>query len=258
MIKLFPIPAFHDNYIWAIINTDNNKVVVVDPGSDTAVFAALAKNNWQLSGILITHHHWDHTGGIEKLVEKYPVPVYGPDNKKISSITHKLIENDKVFQNDLNICFTTLEVPGHTQDHIAYYSPQILLCGDTLFTGGCGKIFEGTAKEMYQSLMKLAQLPDDTAVYCAHEYTLNNLIFAKTVEPENEVLIQRLQKTQQQRKLLQCTVPSTLLLEKQTNPFLRCHLDTVWKSAEQHSSKSLSSPSDVLAVIRKWKDKFNI
>jgi len=215
------IPAFSDNYFWLLHN--QQQAVVVDPGAAAPVINKLQQHNLQLCAILITHHHADHTGGLSKLLQNAAVPVYGPANKSITNITHSLHQGDTVHISELDADFEILEIPGHTADHIAYYGDRRLFCGDTLFCGGCGRLFEGTPEQMYHSLQKLAALPSDTHVYCAHEYTLANLNFALSVDNENLQLQQRLRQTEQLRQSGLITVPSTLADEIATNPFLRCH-----------------------------------
>jgi len=210
-----------------------------------------------LAGIVITHHHPDHTGGINTLLEYNRVPVYGPSGGSVPQVTHPLNNGDSLsLENGLQ--FQVLAVPGHTLDHIAYYSAnaQTLFCGDTLFAGGCGRLFEGTATQMYHSLQSLAQLPGDTRVYCAHEYTLANLKFAQAVERDNPALLRRVKQDTATRQRNQPTVPTTIALELATNPFLRSHVPEVRAAAEQFSGKSLSDPAEVLGAVRAWKDQF--
>ncbi len=254
MIKVSYVPAFDDNYIWLIHKENDPHIVIVDPGDARPVLAAIASEGYIPVAILVTHHHGDHIGGIHRLLQDYPVPVYGPANENISAISHPVGEGEQVAIDALDCVFDVIEVPGHTRGHIAYYSQKSLFCGDTLFTAGCGRLFEGTAEQMYQSLQKIAALPDDTQVYCAHEYTLDNLKFAKVVEPDSPALEQRLQQTLKARNQGLATVPAPLSLEKSTNPFLRCHLPNVIKAAENFSLKRLQSGADTFAIVRHWKD----
>lgn len=229
---------------------------VVDPGDATVVENELRKSNAELAGILITHHHHDHTGGIAELTKHRDIPVYGPDNN-ISFITHRVYEGDTVSLD--GVLFQVIATPGHTQDHIAYFSDTqqpVLFCGDTLFAGGCGRLFEGTPELMHQSLAKLSSLPEATKVYCAHEYTIDNLRFCSAVEPENTALQERVVADSSLRQHQQPTVPSTLAMELQTNPFLRCHIPAVIAAAEAHSGESLQDSPSILRVIRAWKDNF--
>lgn len=254
-IRVEPIRAFSDNYIWCL--HDGTHAVVIDPGQAEPVQAFLHQNNLQLSGILITHHHYDHTGGITKLVSMRPdIPVSGPEGGHIRGITHAVREDDTVTLPQLNCTFSVLAVPGHTLDHIAFYGHGALFCGDTLFNGGCGRLFEGSAQQMLQSLSKFQHLAEDTVVYCAHEYTQANLAFARAVEPDNETLAEYQQEVAQLRKKDRPTVPTRLSLQYQINPFLRAHEPTVAAAARQKSDESLTDEVSVFAAIRQWKDNF--
>ncbi len=259
MIEVYPIPAFQDNYLWLFHQRDSNRAYVVDPGDAAPVEATLKARDLQLAGILITHHHYDHIGGIEQLLNHHRVPVYGPHSNNIPAITHPLREGERI-ELDAGMCFRILEIPGHTLDHIAYFSQagdqSLLFCGDTLFAGGCGRLFEGTAAQMHRSLAKLAALPADTAIYCAHEYTLANLAFAQAVESDNAALNERIARDTATRKRGDPTVPSTLGLELATNPFLRCSHESVKSAAEEQAGGPLASPEEVLAAVRQWKDNF--
>ena len=259
MIHVKPISAFNDNYIWCLYDDISQQAVVVDPGDAKVVVAALAAMQLNLVAILITHHHFDHTGGIDELLAKYEVPVYGPLSDNISQITHHLAEADTL--SILGLDFTTLEIPGHTLDHIALYCEQddggpILFCGDTLFAGGCGRVFEGNPAMMLSSLKKLAELSVDARVYCAHEYTLANLAFANAVEPDNQALQQRISHDTDLRQQGLPTLPSTIAMELATNPFLRCDQSGVINSAKQQSQGDCDNSTAVFAAIRGWKDNF--
>lgn len=259
MIHIEPIPAFTDNYIWLLVDSDTSQAVVVDPGDAGPVEQALKEQNLQLEGILITHHHMDHIGGINQLLASHGhLPVYGPYSESIPQITHALGEGDNC--NILGLNFTVIAVPGHTLDHIALFTDQTpehpaLFCGDTLFAGGCGRIFEGDPQMMYTSLLRLAKLPGDTRVFCAHEYTLANLAFAQAVEPDNRALQQRIADCQSKRQDSIPTVPSTIAEEHATNPFLRCHLPEVQQAATQKGYQS-GDNWQVFATVRSWKDNF--
>lgn len=256
MIHIEPISAFSDNYIWCLHN-DNGEAVVVDPGDATPVIEFLARRSLELSGILITHHHFDHVGGLEQLLHHRAIPVFGPPDSA-PQISHKLADSDHA--QVLGLDFEVLAVPGHTLDHIAYFaaksSPPLLFCGDTLFAGGCGRLFEGTAEQMHRSLSKLTALPAETEVYCAHEYTLANLRFAQAVEPKNAALAQRVDSDSAKRKQNQPTVPSTIAVELATNPFLRSHVDEVRDSAGEYASIPLTDDVATFAAVRRWKDNF--
>lgn len=253
----YPIPAFTDNYIWALTNTASGQVCVVDPGDAEPVLKFLAHRNLQLSHILITHHHPDHTGGLLQLAEKFSPQVFGPDNPSIQGITDVLHEGDIARVWELQ--FRIIEVPGHTLDHIAYYSddesPPALFCGDTLFAAGCGRLFEGSPSQMHQSLDKLKSLPDDTLVYCTHEYTLANLKFASAADPDNTDLQARCQREQQKRDEDTPTLPSTIALERATNPFLRSDDSNILANLQSRGLNS-SDPVDSFAALRQWKDNF--
>lgn len=258
MLNVTPIPAFNDNYIWMIRLLGTNRVMVVDPGDANPVLKTLEQQELSLEGILITHHHNDHIGGLEKLLEHRKVPVYGPHNPSIKAITQRLSEGEQV--DVFGDTFKVLEVPGHTQDHIAFISqsrPQpLLFCGDTLFAGGCGRLFEGSAEQMYNSLTKLAKLPTDTAVFPAHEYTLANLRFALTVEGSNQALHDYQSWCQKQREAGLPTVPSSIANEHAINPFLRSNEPSVCTSVSQYCGQRLDNPISVFRETRAWKDHF--
>lgn len=255
---LYPLPIFQDNYVWMIINPAKTHCVVVDPGDGEAVHRYLVENKLSLSAILITHHHFDHVGGIEFLLKHHTVSVYGPKNESIPHCTHALSANDSIRLPDQDIIFKVLETPGHTLGHIVYYSSEagILLSGDTLFAAGCGRLFEGTATQLHDSLSVLAKLPGNTKVCCTHEYTLSNLSFALAVEPNNQELQNRFQKVTDIRKSNQCSLPSTIELEQKTNPFLRCNQPEAIDNVKRYAEHALSSEVDVFQAMRSWKDKF--
>jgi hydroxyacylglutathione hydrolase len=257
MLTIDPIAAFSDNYIWLIRNDHTNDAFVVDPGDAAPVEAALKERQLSLSGILITHHHLDHTGGLAQLRARYNPVVYGPANSAIEGIDHRVGGGDTV--QVLGETLSVMEVPGHTLDHIAYFhdgEPPILFCGDTLFAGGCGRVFEGTPPMMHESLQTLAALPTDTRVYCAHEYTLANLAFALAVEPDNAELQQRVADARATRAGNEPTVPSTLSLELKTNPFLRCNEPELLESLRSQGRLQGESGAAVFAAVRGWKDNF--
>jgi hydroxyacylglutathione hydrolase len=254
MITVKLINALSDNYIACLINPDNRQCVVVDPGDAAAVFKFLTHHNLILSGILITHHHWDHTNGIMGLLTTFDVPVYGPAIEPVTGMTHPLNDGDQVTLDNLDLMLKVIHVPGHTLGHIAYHNNQLLFAGDTLFTGGSGRIFEGTVEQMYTSLSTLAALNENTLLYCGHEYTAENLKFAQLVEPHNLDIQDRVQQVTQLREKKLPTIPAPLSIEKLTNPFLRCHHPDVTTAAEIHAGKILSTPQQVLGVIRQWKN----
>lgn len=255
------IKAFNDNYIWAISGQNNDKITLVDPGDAAVCIKYLEQNNVILTAILITHHHRDHVGGIKRLLEyakakAWPVTVYGPANENIAQLDVTLKENDTVSLTELDCQFTVLDLPGHTKGHIAYYNNQMVFCGDTLFSGGCGRLFEGTPEQMHQSLSKLANLSPDTLIYCAHEYTQSNLAFALAVEPNNSDLHHYIEKVTKKRQQNQATIPTNIAQELLINPFLRSHEPSIKLAAQTYSNQNQPSDSKVFSVIRGWKDNF--
>lgn len=256
MDNVLAIPAFRDNYIWLIHDDAHEQAVVVDPGEADPVFDTLEREELTLVGILITHHHPDHVGGVNALLAEYDVPVWGPARERIPGRTVALADGDRVAIEPLGLAFDVIDVPGHTAGHIAYHGHGMLFCGDTLFVGGCGRLFEGTPAQMLESLSRLRDLPGETRVYCAHEYTLANLRFALAVEPDNTALQQRMREVEQLREACRPTVPSTLASERAVNPFLRFDAPSVKASAERHAGKALESTVDVFAAVRGWKDRF--
>lgn len=255
-LSVQPVPAFNDNYLWLIHN--GKHAAVVDPGDAQPILDALAAKQLSLSAILLTHHHGDHVGGVERLLEHFAVPVFGPRNDRIASVTVPLSEGDAVDVPELALRFSVLDVPGHTLGHIAYYSANRgwLFCGDTLFAGGCGRLFEGTPAQMFASLNKLASLPDETQVYCAHEYTLSNLRFAKEAEPDNAYLLTRISNEQAKRDRGQPTIPSTIGLEKSTNPFLRSSQASIANKLIREQKVSSEEPIAIFAALREWKNTY--
>jgi len=253
-IQVTPIPAFQDNYLWLL---DNGRfAAVVDPGDAEPVLRHLGAHKLALSAILVTHHHGDHIGGVADLLARYPVPVFGPAEENIPDLTFRLREGDSVTVPGLGITFSILDVPGHTAGHIAYVGKGMLFCGDTLFACGCGRLFEGTAAQMAASLAKLAALPGDTRVYCAHEYTLSNIRFAEAVEPGNTALQERKVREIQKREKGMPTLPSSIALECDTDPFLRRWAPDVVASAERAAGRKLQQPQEVFGALREWKNHF--
>ncbi|MBJ7380612.1 MAG: hydroxyacylglutathione hydrolase [Polynucleobacter sp.] len=269
-LQVWPIPALQDNYIWCV--HDGQSAVVVDPGESAPVISFLQQNHLQLTGILITHYHADHIGGIESLLkwhssqvngDNLAIPVYGPAAEDIPFRTRALLEGDQVEFIKPALALGVLEVPGHTLGHIAYFAqargtePPRLFCGDTLFASGCGRLFEGTPTQMSESLAKFLALPSETLMFCTHEYTLSNIRFALAVEPNNADLLAWSSQAQAMRHSNQPTLPTTLGHERQVNPFLRCDQAPVIQAASQHANhRQLKNKAEVLAVVRAWKDQF--
>ncbi|KTD23412.1 hydroxyacylglutathione hydrolase [Legionella lansingensis] len=253
-MSILPIPAFNDNYIWLITDETGNKAFCVDPGDARPVIDFVTQNSIELTTILLTHHHYDHIGGVPELIRFNPnIVVYGPLDPRISHITHPLTENTTLSIATCN--FEVLNTPGHTSTHISLYEPSLgwLFCGDTLFSAGCGRVFDGTIAELHHSLQVLKALPADTNVFCAHEYTRQNLRFATLVEPDN-LKIQNYAK--ELAKHNQCSLPSTMGLEREINPFLRTEEEDVIKYASLKGNKNLDSLS-VFKQIRADKDTFS-
>ena len=255
MIKVEPIPAFSDNYIWLV--TTNEGSIVIDPGDANPVIEYLSKNkDLTLNSILLTHHHYDHSGGIEDLRKRYDLKVFGPNNQ-IKSVDHRVVEGDEILVNGL--IFKIIEVPGHTLDHIAFYYEDddnpILFCGDTLFAAGCGRVFEGTFDQMYESLLKLKKLPENTIVYSGHEYTTSNLMFASHVEPLNKNIRDSLSKVQELRSKNIPTLPTSIKEEKLINPFLRCDDESLQIIMRKKFNTDLSE-LNIFSALREWKDNF--
>ncbi len=256
MPEVIPLPAFDDNYIWLLRREAVATCAVVDPGDEDPVIAYCQTHGLQLSAILITHKHGDHTGGVHELKRRWPqVAVYGPAHESVAGVEKKLIEGDSVVLQDLQLELRVLDVPGHTEGHIAYHGKNLLFCGDTLFAGGCGRVFSGSFEQLSDSLRRIAALPSSTQVYCAHEYTLANLGFAKWVERENPALLKRIQQDRDKRARGLPTVPSSLALELATNPFLRTDEPVVVKAAEKWAGKPLCGHREVFKALRQWKDR---
>ncbi len=253
MYTITAIPAFTDNYIWAIHN--DTHAVVVDPGESAPVLAFLAQHRLELSAILCTHRHYDHIGGIENLRGVYNVPVYGRRHPANPHISDDLREGEKLSLDAYGITFDIMEIPGHLDDHLAFVTPEILFCGDVLFGAGCGRNKEGTLAQLHRSLQRLSRLPATTRVYCAHEYTAANIRFALACEPDNPDLQQRALTTHKLRDAGLPTLPSSIELERATNPFLRCTSPEIIRTLKLRGL----SDTDELAVfitLREWRNQF--
>jgi hydroxyacylglutathione hydrolase len=257
MLQVTPVRAFADNYIWLIHSPrDASQVVAVDPGDAVPVERALAERKLTLGGILLTHHHADHVGGVAALLQNRRIPLFGPGNERLPGEPTRLREGDRASIAALGLEFTVLDIPGHTAGHIAYVGHGALFCGDTLFSAGCGRLFEGTPEQMVESLAKLAQLPAETLVYCGHEYTVSNLKFELAVEPQNREAARYLEECSRKRARDEATLPSSIRHERNVNPFLRCDQQTVKQAAEAKAGHGLQNTTEVFAVIRQWKDGF--
>lgn len=259
MLEIVPIPALtgtYDNYIWIV--HDGERAIVVDPGDATPVLAYLRARRLELGAILVTHRHGDHINGIPRLLEVYNTRVYGPRSELIPLVTHHLGEGDQFEIKELGLMFDVLGVPGHLPEHIAYVGNGMLFCGDILFGCGCGKMFVGSPQEFHHSLQRLAALPDETKVYCAHEYTESNVRFALLCEPGNPQLQQRQLDVSALRQLDLPTLPSTIALEKATNPFMRCGEPEIVSNVMRHFELP-SPPANEVAVfasLREWRNLF--
>ncbi len=254
MYDIDALPAFNDNYIWLI--SQQKQAAVVDPGNADVVIEALAARDLTLVSIIITHWHPDHVGGIEKLLANFPdIEIFGPQCEKIPLVNKIISDLDSILV--LGLCFEVLAIPGHTLEHLAFFCPQenIAFVGDTLFAAGCGRMFEGDSVMFTQSLQRLSNLPEQTSIYCAHEYTLSNLAFAAHVEPNNEAIQKRIKHCQKLRDNQIPTVPFMLQEEFQTNPFLRLDQQEIIKAALNKGAQS-ESASDVFSSLREWKDSF--
>ncbi|MBI5919428.1 MAG: hydroxyacylglutathione hydrolase [Nitrosomonadales bacterium] len=253
-LSITPLPALRDNYIWII--HDEQHAIVVDPGVAQPVEDFLRQHRLSLAAILCTHWQKDHTGGICELAAAHAIPVYGPLNEDIACISQRVGEGANIEIPTLALTFQVMEIPGHTRGHIAFINELGLFCGDTLFGAGCGRVFDSTVERLHQSVQRLATLPDDTLIYCSHEYTEANLRFARACEPGNAKIEQRQHDTRTLREQGLPSLPSKLALEKATNPFLRCTQPEIVRNTEQQAGKPLPDPLAVFIALRQWRNIF--
>jgi hydroxyacylglutathione hydrolase len=246
------IPIFKDNYIWLIVGAKS--AVAIDPGDAKPLQDFLHKHDLSLDAILITHYHSDHVGGILDLKEEYNPNIYAPKSEQVQGITQQVSGGDELLLSSINKTLSVLDIPGHTLGHVGYYMPGILFCGDTLFSAGCGRIFEGSPQQMFDSLQKLAALPDETLVYCTHEYTAKNLEFAKTIEPSNTAIENKLNAVLELRKNNTPSIPTTIGEEKKYNPFLRCYRPEIVLHLENYFGLKISSSVEAFKYLRQLKD----
>jgi hydroxyacylglutathione hydrolase len=256
MTSVLHVPAFRDNYIWLILDPTGRSAIVVDPGDADPPRKALKERGLKMAAVFCTHHHWDHSGGIAGLVQDAAVPVYGPAREPIPGMTDPVSEADEIRVEGFPVPFRILDIPGHTAGHIAFFDDERLFSGDTLFSIGCGRAFEGTPAQLFESLEKLAALPPHLKVYCGHEYTLTNLRFALTIEPHNPDLIDYHHKISRQRAQNEPSLPSTIGLEQRLNPFLRVREPGIRNAAAKHSGHKSDTPAATFGTLRRWKDDF--
>lgn len=253
MLNVYPVRTLHDNYVWTLVNS-KQQAIIIDPGEAAPVINFLNASDLSLRAILVTHKHWDHTNGIAEITQHFDVPVFGPKHDYVATVTNPL-EDNHIIELDHFPLFRVIDIPGHTLGHIAYVTDDLLFSGDTLFSAGCGKIFEGTPKQMVTSLQRLTRLPNATRLYCGHEYTLSNLRFAKTVEPNNQLISERITLVQTLLKQGKSSLPVTLEIEKQTNPFLRCDQPEIVQVVEKFAGKPLQTEVEVFAFLRELKNQ---
>jgi hydroxyacylglutathione hydrolase len=254
MLAIHAVRAFKDNYIWML--QEGKSAVAVDPGDAAPVEQFLHEHGLTLTAVLATHHHMDHVGGLQALARRWKCPTFGPATEHVAGLDRKLSEGVRFTVPGIDVELETFDIPGHTAGHIALFGGGAVFCGDTLFACGCGRLFEGTPRQMVDSLAKLAKLPGATRVYCGHEYTMANIAFAEAVEPGNRELARRKDRDGARRARGEPTVPSTVAEELATNPFLRCDEPEVIASAARHAGRPLKDRVEVFAAIREWKNRF--
>lgn len=253
-LNIEPIPALSDNYIW-LLHRGGPACAVVDPGEHDPVLDALVGRGLELTAILLTHHHWDHANGVPGLLAEHDVPVFGPDDDRLGDWCRPCREGDTVNLDALGLAFEVLDIPAHTRSHIAFTGHGLAFTGDTLFSVGCGRLFEGTPEDMQTALDKLAALPPETKIYCGHEYTLDNCRFALAVEPGNETLRTKANTVKAQRQAGHVTLPGTLAEELAANPFMRTRAPGV-VAAARNRKPGAEPGASTMAVIRAWKDGY--
>ncbi len=254
MLHVWPIEVFADNYVWILEREDSPRVAIVDPGDGDPVIAGLQDRGLEVAAVLLTHNHSDHVGGLAEIIQRFHPDVHGSAADGIPGVSHPVTGGDTVTLPDLDLELEVLALPGHTANHLGFIGAGSAFVGDTLFAGGCGRVFEGTMEQMHDSLQRLAALPGTTKTYCAHEYTVSNLRFGGRVEPENAVLAERLLSAEATRTAGRPTVPSTIAYELETNVFLRCEKPMVVVAAEEQAGRNLEPGAEVFGVIRAWKD----
>jgi len=255
-ITIKPLPSLTDNYIWLLINHSNSAAVIVDPGTAAGCEKFFDQEDVTPVAILVTHRHWDHVNGIEQLVKRYNIPVYGPASESIPCLTNPLPHDDRFSIPELKLDLQVMDIGGHTEGHIGYLTDNKLFCGDTLFSAGCGRLLGGTAAQLHASLNRISQLPDDTVIYCTHEYTLDNLRFAQAVEPDNPDIQRRIDEVKVLRANNLPSLPVTLEMEKRYNPFLRTSKKSVMQAVSRHSGFEIDNSEDCFRYLRMWKDGF--
>jgi len=255
-ITLKPLPSLSDNYIWVIINTSNSTAVIIDPGAATVCVNFLEQQSIRPVAILVTHRHWDHVDGIERLVQKYDIPVFGPAAEYIPCLTMPLNSSDSFSIPELKLDFQVMDLSGHTTGHIGYLTDNMLFCGDTLFSAGCGRLYDGTAEQLHATIQRIAKLPPETAIYSGHEYTLDNLRFAQAVEPDNPAVQSRVEEVKALRAKNLPSLPSSLENELRYNPFLRTDKENIMKTVAQHSGQKIDNSEDCFKYLRLLKDSF--
>lgn len=256
MVNILTVKAFDDNYIWLIKDSQSQHCIVVDPGDAAPVLEILSAQHLIIDAIILTHGHYDHIDGVAALQETMDQPVFVYSKKQLFNESFLVKEGQTLDFFAGRFSLKVMEVPGHTLDHVAYYNESLLFCGDTLFSGGCGRVFEGTYQQMFASLTRLANLPDSTQVYCAHEYTQNNLIFALHIEPKNTELLQYIKLVSKKRQQGLATIPTTIGREKAVNPFLRCHASSLFNGLQARLAKEFCDPVSCFSALRKYKDSF--